>query len=350
MDVGNALDRLAGLASELSPRAEREQLIDAILAEGRRPAPSPIRRRLRLVGMGPRVRRARLAVPVAAAVLAALALAGVLLPAGRAPTAAAAVLDRVAATAAGAPAPPVPRPGQYQYRLLQEGQLEPGTAGLSEDASLATVPFWVWSAETYEAWVAPDGTGEVRLTYGPLRLASSRDRAAWTSAGMPRLPQPNPTTELPLSPEGLTPAKVRSLPSDPAALRRLIEARAIEAGPPGDAETFTIVGDLLGLASVPADVRAGLYRLAASLPGVKVLGHAADHAGRKGMAVGYPSHGLIQELIFDPRTSRILGREAVVTNPKVAEMSVPAGTEVGWVVYHRGTVVSAIPILHSKRR
>ena len=48
-------------------------------------------------------------------------------------------------------------------------------------------------------------------------------------------------------------------------------------------------------------------------PGVQLVGAVKDELGRRGTAVAYVSHGVSDELIFDPRTSALLAERQVVT-------------------------------------
>jgi len=132
-----------------------------------------------------------------------------------------------------------------------------------------------------------------------------------------------------------------NLPTDTAQLRQLIVDRKVEGGPAGDAETFTIIGDLLRETYAPPALRAALYHIAAGLPGVQLIGTVKDQAGRTGTAVAYASRGLRQELIFDPATSALLAEQSVVADPAAAQMDVPAGTVMGWAVYLASGVVDS---------
>ena len=121
------------------------------------------------------------------------------------------------------------------------------------------------------------------------------------------------------------------LPTDPHALGSLVENRTIEGGPPGDAETFTILGDLLRETYAPPGVRSALYTIASELPGVQLVGPTDDHLGRRGTAVAYVSQGLRHELIFDPRTAALLGEQTTL----------PDGAVVEWTSYLSSGVVDS---------
>jgi hypothetical protein len=89
----------------------------------------------------------------------------------------------------------------------------------------------------------------------------------------------------------------------------------VEGGAPGNAETFTIIGDMLRETYAPSKLRAALYRIVANLPGVEYVGRATDDAGRTGIGVAFPNEngGVRQELVFDPITSQLLAERSVLT-------------------------------------
>jgi hypothetical protein len=111
-----------------------------------------------------------------------------------------------------------------------------------------------------------------------------------------------------------------NVPTDPAKLKRLIERRKLGGGPPGDAETFQIIEDLLHYSYAPPAVRSALYTIASQLPGVRLIGPTHDQLGRPGTGVayglpqpqGHTSKVLDDELIFDPQTSTLLATQWVV--------------------------------------
>ena len=87
----------------------------------------------------------------------------------------------------------------------------------------------------------------------------------------------------------------------------MLSARRIEGGPPGPAEDFVQVGDLLRETDASPALRAAIYQVAAKIPGVVALGTVTDHAGRSGIGLAYDDHGVQSALIFDPATSALLG-------------------------------------------
>ena len=113
---------------------------------------------------------------------------------------------------------------------------------------------------------------------------------------------------------------VDALPTDPAAVRQVIDQRAAANGGATDYERFTIVGDLLRETVGTPQVRAALYRVAAGLGGVQLIGSVTDRAGRTGTAVAMTSdqssRGLERRvLIFDPSTSMLLEKQDVLLRP-----------------------------------
>ena len=193
---------------------------------------------------------------------------------------------------------------------------------------------------TREIWIGPDGSGRLLETNGTPTFLTPHDKAVWEAAGRPSL-DGGKTSDEAFGRGGLYYLDLSKLPTDTAALRRLIVERKIEGGPAGDAETFTIIGDLLRETYASPALRAALYQVAAGLPGVELIGTVKDEAGRTGIAVGYTSNGYRQELIFDPTTAALLGEQSVVADAAKVKPHEPAGTVVGWSVYLASGVVDS---------
>jgi len=102
---------------------------------------------------------------------------------------------------------------------------------------------------------------------------------------------------------------LQALPTDPRTLLNLIyagtrgEGQAV--GP--DGEAFTTIGDLIRETIVPPRTAAALYRAAALIPGVTVVGHVTNAVGRPGIAVAFTGNGNRFEWIFDPATLQFIG-------------------------------------------
>ena len=120
----------------------------------------------------------------------------------------------------------------------------------------------------------------------------------------------------------------RKLSTDPRVL--LGQMRRIDGGPPTAAEDFVHIGDFLRETDAPPKIRAAIYRAAALIPGVQLLGSVRDHDGRRGIGMAYTSHHSTSELIFDPRTGELLGEQS-------------GGQLEYWAVYLRQRVVNHLP-------
>jgi hypothetical protein len=271
--------------------------------------------------------RARTVIISLAAAVAAAALAVALLPsavprpgpAGAVrPGAAsvAAVLDAAAVTAArGADAGQPPGPGQYLYVKEIEAK------GLDSARGCAAPPM------TVQAWVAADGSGRqigrsldrqcARLDFD---MAYSKGGLPWWLFGA---------------------VQANTLPTSPAALQRAI-VRRFEHGHSRPSATFVYAATFLNAGS-PAALRAALYQVINSLPGVQDLGPVTDRLGRPGLGIGLVTTGTRDRLIFDPVTTAVLEQETVAVGPpQPANNMVPAGTVLQYTLYQREGVVSSV--------
>jgi hypothetical protein len=291
----------------------------------------------RASGRRPRSRR-MLPWSVAAGVAAAAVVIAVAIPvvlpgggSGGAPSAAAKALHRASNVAARQPVTQRPGPDQYVFTKTTDAYLN-----VWADVGPNQEGFSVLMPGTREAWIRPDGAGRLLETTGTPVFLSEQDRAVWIASGSPDLGG-NRTTDETYSAgqRGLYYMDLSNLPTDPVSLKSLIEERKVEGGPPGDAETFTIIGDMLRETYAPPELRAALFQIASELPGVELVGNVKDEQGRDGVAVGYTTGGLRQELIFDPNTSALLGERTVVTDPSASQEAqhLQVGDVVGWAAY-----------------
>jgi hypothetical protein len=338
------LERLRHLRSAVLPPSEpaRRAAAAALAAAMAAPPPrtavpgaglatrAPVRRR-----RAPR-RRLRLAVTMVAAAVFAIVIDGALQSGSpTAPaTAAAAVLTRLARVAAAQPATIAPGPGQYLY-------VESESAYPSDTYTAAGGQFSVLVPQRREIWLGSDDSGWLRETDGQGSFLTPADRAAWVAAGRPSLAGGTSNTRFGPGCLSLGPPDLAALPTDPSALAADISARRIEGGPPGPAEDFVQIGDLLRETDASPALRAALYQVAARIPGVIALGTVTDHAGRSGTGLAYDAAGTRQELIFDPATSALLGEQYTVIGGAGAHE--PVGTDVGWAVYLTTRIVDSLP-------
>ncbi|MFI5530555.1 CU044_5270 family protein [Kitasatospora sp. NPDC051853] len=232
-----------------------------------------------------------------------------------APTSAVHLLDRIAlvSSGAGAASRPGARADQFVY---VESRV--AFAGRSADGGPAVLP----PVHTRRVWSSADGSrpGLVREDGAPDSVTSYApgtpvDGTAPSSPSGPSVSNP-------------TPAWLASLPTDPAALLRLIHDQTRGQGGDPDQRAFTAIGDLLAETSAPPQVTAALYRAAALIPGVTVVPSATDAAGREGVAVARtaPSSGAQTQWVFDRVTHHYLGERTVLTTTTDAG---PAGTVLG---------------------
>ena len=241
--------------------------------------------------------------------------------------AAAAVLGRWASTAAHQPPIAALRPGQYIYTKSRSLN----TSDWYDVGANGKQSFSVDLPQVRQTWISHNGSGRVVERTGRAVFPSRHDRHVWIATGRPPLGG-NQTSTFRLGRGGLTVAQLDQLPTDPAKLRRLIEQRRIEGGPPGDTETFTIIGDLLRETAAPPKLRAALFHVAAQLPIVQVFG-TTKWTTRPGIAVGYTYKGDRHELAFDPKTSALLGERTVDAG---------SGRVTSWTLYVATGVVNSL--------
>lgn len=164
---------------------------------------------------------------------------------------------------------------------------------------------WALVPVSREIWIMPDGSGRLLERRGEPIWFGPADKAAWVAEGSPNLgAEPFSDTWFGPTPPGVDPGtpqpgpgslyyqNVDALPTDVAALREVIRARAAAyGGGATDLEMFTIVGDLLRETVAAPKVRAALYRVAASLGGVELIGSVTGRVGRTGTAVSLTGIG-----------------------------------------------------------
>jgi hypothetical protein len=279
----------------------------------------------------PRARRRWAIATALATVGAALALALPAILPNEAPggpqTAAARVLDHAALVAALQPTEPAPQPGQYVYTRSRSSGTMLWIPGHGHDNFFTTMP------TTREAWIGPDGSGRIVTVEGHPTFPMPGDRAAWKASGMSLFR--GQRTDETFKPGELHYLDLANLPTDPVELGTLIENRKIEGGPPGDWETFAIIGDLLRETYTPPELRSALYQVVADLPGVELVGDVKDPIGRDGVAVAYTHAGARAELIFDPDTSQLLAEQEVMVDPAAYGVDIasePANTGVAYAL------------------
>jgi hypothetical protein len=353
----NEIELLQQLRAGLPPArpekraAARARLIARIEHSGQEAAPLRTRARWR---------RPRLAFVAAGVALAALLVAlpiGILGGSGKVQPAAAEVL-RATAEVAAEQEPIAPGHGQFLYTRSKDAYLgsvpynpDCPRGGTSERPCELTHDWSMLLPSEVETWVSFDDSlrGRIRRVLGKPRFVSADQRAGWVAAGSPPVSRPRRVEDSAVSGsdvlfdvEALT-----ELPSDPVELREMIEAREIPGigGPPGEAETFVLIGDMLRGTYLPSALRAAIYEVTAELPGVELRGEVEDPLGRAGIGIAFTDErrGIRHELIFDPTTSTLLGeRDSLATRSRAYGFEAPLGTTIGYAAYLESTVVDSV--------
>ena len=282
----------AGPAPDLP--ADRLQILkEHLMVEYRRAAgnrrPTPRRRR---------ARRPLLAAVGAGAVLAAVAATALalVLPGGQpAPASPAAVelLAKVANVAARQPAPAVGNSefmyirSEVAYAVYNNGSQTPTMEPLHERQiwlPVANVCDWGLVIEEGQRTTlapSPGGSPSFAVKCGPGNLDNATYRL------------------------------LQSLPTDPRTLLSQIyafdQANGEGQALGSDGEAFVTIGDLIRETIVPPSTAAALYRAAALIPGVTLIGRVTTVEGQPGIAIAWTSRQDRYEWIFDPATLQYVG-------------------------------------------
>jgi hypothetical protein len=235
-----------------------------------------------------------------------------------------------AASAAAASAQPVPRPGQFIY-------VTSVTTYVSTEIGRSGEKSWLYRTSR-QIWQSVSGQragllqivdrGNVKLPWGPVPPADTGNPADWTSL---------PPSSCPgAAPARATYAFLASLPTDPGRLRAWLYQHP-DGQNEADAQAWTDIGDMLREMLVPPKLAAALFRVAATIPGARLVPHAANAIGRTGVAVS--RSGL--ELIFDPRTYQLIGEGGVLTKAVAGEG--PAGTVIASTAQLKEKVADRLP-------
>jgi hypothetical protein len=212
----------------------------------------------------------------------------------------------------------------------------------------------VWGAlvrTRREIWIAQDGSGRIRQVSDTPVFLSPNDRLRWEAAGAPPLSGLSASGTYdrmfaagrlyaPLDVDGLHQGELLRMANNPDGLGAAIRALAAQNSNPLGWEMLTIVGDILAESAAPPKLRASLYQVAASIPGIELVGTIRDRAGRTGIAVAANRHDLRLELIFDPTTSALLAKQETLLHSE-ADTSAPPGTAVEYTLYLKSGIVSS---------
>lgn len=349
----NPAPRLADVI-DLDERAEQlfAQIVTGQLRltepDGRR-----ARRRFRQRVAPPRPLSRRLALGGAAiAGLAAVAIvAAAVLPGGSGLTgpsvAAAAVLRQ--AQAAASTSQPVPN-GKYLYTRSDAVDLHlvacllPGECNSHGYLIHGAHPHGYTVDTVTETWANSEAGGWFRTTNGSPTFRPG-DLAAFQRSGQPT-PQGEGNLDEPLSdaPTALV-ASPAGWPTEPGSLKAAI-AQRYEGGKPDAGATFDFATDILRVATQP-DLRAALYGVLSTLPGIESGGSVSDRLGRTGQSLSITHFGVQISIVIDTSNGQLLGKKAVLEDPAAdpgpAYQALPAGTVLSDEVFSSPTIADSIP-------
>jgi hypothetical protein len=249
-------------------------------------------------------------------------------------SAAAATLAHLADVAAAQPPTDPPGPGQYQYT---ESQSTYQDCAEDQPAYCYNMP------QQRQFWLGADGSGRILETVGTPTFVTPADQAAWVAHGSPAIS--TAPSDMTFGPHTLSdgPGDLSTLPTDPTQLGALLSARKIEGGPPGPAEDFVQIGDLLRETDASPALRSALYQVAEKIAGVTLLGTVTDHDGRSGIGIGrVNADGEEFEYIFAPYTGALLGEEDIATRADAGYRGATAGTVLDWAVYLSSGIVNSL--------
>lgn len=184
-----------------------------------------------------------------------------------------------------------------------------------------------------QIWIGSDGSGRILEHGGPCTFFTPAGRAGWERAGSPPLGEGVSDETYGPGELALLAVRLLTLPDDPAAARRALEARPVSA--------LNDVTDLLGETIAPPSFRLAAYASARSLPDVEAVADTSDRLGRAGRGLTGPDQdGNRSTLVFDDAHT-LLGYQRTLHNPR--EDFAPAGTLISWAAFVMREVVDQVP-------
>jgi RNA polymerase sigma-70 factor (ECF subfamily) len=323
------LERVRAYRADVpEPDAATTSRARAELMKAIRPQP-PVQPRPRRASAHLRKRRRRRRLALAGALAATcIAVAGALgFHTATAPESAlAAAMDKLAHVAASQDWTGIPAAGQYLY-TESEGLTSSDTITGGHECSVQQV-------EHRQSWIATDGSGALKDTRNASRFTSAADRATCAAMNItdPSTQDSTSSSRFPAGGLSFPTNDWRSLSTDPATVLR--QVHQLDGGPNTAAEWFTNVGDFMRESDVPPAIRAALYRAAALIPGVRLMGPQSDQAGQTGLGVGFYADGrLSAELIFNQQTGALLAEQYFDAS----------GTLADWTAYLQQKIVDTLP-------
>jgi hypothetical protein len=322
---------------------EPQAALDDIVAGGRAPSSESRHSRRMLVAMA----------GVAALILAASVFA--IAPGATSPSGTAAAALRLSSVAAAQPALLPTRPGQYYFTSFEYSQLVSINGGCTlAHCEPAASTFAVRYEYVEQFWVRPGGLARIRVLRTAPSLVPST-RPGWIASGRPSITRlfPRAFSEiLRPTPHAVSPATallaVQRLPTSPGRLSAAIDAGPL-GGPRYDAQNeFSALALILGTGGSSPQLRATVFKVLATIPGVRDLGTIRDALGRSGVAFAVaPKERYacdttscpVSEMVLDPASARLLAQASL--SPQDHSM---------WTTYLSVGIASSIRALPSVPR
>lgn len=245
------------------------------------------------------------------------------------------VLERAASAAEQDPDAPALGPGEYWYLKSRDAYI--GTYG-------DPPPYSVIEPSERELWIDRTGHGRIRsIQRKKPRFVGPRDRENWKAHGSPKISTDSRTFDETgrIGYAWFDYDEVRGLPTDPRELYEHLRDTAGDSGPSPDVETFVIIGDTLRADPVPGRIRAAMYRAAAYIDGIRLVGAVKDPIGRDGISIAIDHAGIRRSLILDPETYELLAEEQVVLERNEFADAAP-GTVIGSATYLKSGIVRSM--------
>jgi hypothetical protein len=310
-------DPAIGRAPVSADAPEARAALDDVLSGRDAPVPASRRSRRMLVAM----------VGAAAAILAASVFA--IAPDASSPsgTAAAATLLRLSIVAGAQPALLPTRPGQYYFTSFEYSQAVTinGGCAIAHCEPVAST-FAIRFVYVEEFWVRPGGLVRIRVVRTSPSLVATT-RVGWLASGRPSIARLLPRTfsEIvrPMR-HAVSPAtallSVQHLPTSPANLSAALDAGPL-GGPSYDTQNkFNALATILGTGGASPALRAAVFKVLATIPGVRDLGMVRDALGRRGDAFEVaPGHRYAcdttscptSEMVIDPASGTLLAEASL---------------------------------------
>jgi len=331
------LERVRAYRSEVSaPDAAsvtgaRAELMEAVRNErGVRPAAD--KRLARVSKLKPK-RRFALAGGLATAGIA-VAVALGLSPASAPSSALASEMNHLAQIAANQAWTGIPGPGRYLYT---------DSEGLTQSDAYASGRTCVVDLTDHRRiWIATNGSGALAETFsgarftsvpGEVTLAEDQANCADQQITDPASQDSSGANTFAAGGLSFPTENWKALSTDPATLLKQIHQ--LDGGPNDPGELFVNVGDFLRESDAPPAIRAALYKAAALIPGIQLIGQQTDQLGRTGLGLAfpYPDGKVHSVLIIDQSTATLLAEDYYA----------PDGTLSSWTAYRPSRIVDALP-------